>query len=175
MKLSEAVQTAYKTHWSYTNNFHVIINWNNDTMSEFLGWNNNHDFDLNTVSFDCPQFQTTPIEVFTADRWVLEDGAPEPYMFSLTIRDQDNLKYYRTFLLAKVAQQKLYFDDYAFTVHFYKDSDYKNESDIEIFQLEGCKIESIGQLTFSNEDEAKIAQFTVECKCVTPSFNTGGL
>lgn len=176
MKLSEAVRKIYDTHWTFTNNFHIVINWETPTISSFIGWDQNNDIDVNIVNFETPTFTTQPIESYIADKWILEDGVPELYNFNITIRDQDALKYHRIFLLAKIAQQKLYFDDYKFTVHFYKDADYKNEAESkELFKYENCKIASVGGLTFSNTEDAQIAQFTVNISCSMPSFETGDI
>ena len=172
MKLSDAITKIYKTHWSYTNNFRLIFTWENATMTDFLGWNKKNDMSLNIVSFQLPSFSTDEIQNFIADRWILEDGTPSLYNFTITIRDQDALKYYRTFLLAKLAQQKLYFNDYKFSITFTKLADYIKEGDVDMFKFEDCMIKDIGGITFSNEEEARIAQFDLNINCAKPLFNT---
>jgi len=175
MKLSESLAKIYANHWSYLNNFNVVINFKNETISSFIGWNDGHDLSINVVSFTTPQYSTKPIEEFVADKWIIDDGTPQPFEFSITIRDQDGLKYYRTFMLLKLLQQKLYFDDYSFNIALYKEPDYISEDRMEIFRYEDCKIENVSTLTFSNEEETKIAQFDVQIKCVNPLFNTADI
>lgn len=173
MKLSEALPKIYQTHWSYTNTFHCDINWTNENMCSALKWDEEcrRNFALNVVSFQTPDFVTTPIEVFTADEWILGDSAPELWRFSINIKDQDCVKYHRTFIKAKALQQKLYFDDYKCIITLYKDADYLNEQDTPIFQFEECMIESVGAITFDTSAETEILTFPVNFKSAKPLFN----
>jgi len=172
--LSESLNQIYSTKWTYTNNFHIVINFP-ATLSTFIGWDDNHEISTNLVKINFPSFDTQHLENFIADRYIFSDGAPNPYQFTMTFRDQDSLKYYRTFLLAKTAQQKMYFENYKFSITFTKDSDYAEDGDMIIYRFDDCIIENVSPIEFDNSQEAQIATFDVSVKCVTPLFNTADI
>ena len=174
MNLADAVTNALTTSWSNANNFHVHITFPNATMVSFADTLKDADIDLNVVSISTPQYQTQQIETFTADKWFLGDGIPEAYRFTITFRDQDCMKYYRTFTRLKLAQMKLYPDDVKFVVDIYKEPDEDTEKQFHLFHLEECMIDNVSSVTFSNEAEETPIQFELSIKCSIPAFNTEG-
>jgi len=170
MKFAEGLAKAYETKWSFINSFTVQFDIKNN-LKEKSGWSDVEDganINLHIVSIDTPQFTNQPIEVFVANRWVIQNGRDELYRFSITFRDRDKMNLYRKFLAMYHATRDDYFDHVSMTITLSKDGDWKQEIDSKLFEFKDTIIESIGQLQFNNTTENQIAEFTVNFKTVTP-------
>ena len=171
MKFASAVLDAYKRKWSYINTFTVSINFA-EGIAKKIGWSvsDAEASNLNIKDISTPQFTNSPIEAFIGDQWKFHNGRDEIYTFSITFRDQDQMKLYRKFLLAYFCQRTMYFDDAKMTIKLIKDADYTKESELELFEFSDVLINSVSQVQFSNETEAQIAEFSVDFKCKVPNL-----
>lgn len=169
MNVATQVQRAYNEKWSYINTFKVQMIFS-PNIAKFIQWTNKEqeNINLNLVSIDTPQFTNSNIESYVGGRWRIHNGRDELYRFSMTFRDQDQMLFYRKFLVAYLYQRTMYFDDIKMKVILYKDADYYGETELKLFELSDVFIESISQLSFSNITEAQIAEFTINFKCATP-------
>jgi len=170
MNFADGMLTAYNTKWSYINSFTIELDLS-PTIKKLVGWTsdlNSRAINLNIVSFNTPQFTNQNIEHYTGDRWFIHNGRDELYRFSITFRDQDQMKLYRKFVATYLFQRTMYFDDIKSTVHLYKDADYADETIKKIATYNNAMIDSVSQLQFSNNTETQIAEFTVEFKCTNP-------
>ena len=171
MELADAIIKAYETKWSYINTFSVQLEFA-PLVAGFISWStaDQNNIDLNVISVDTPQFSNQSIEVFQGDRWRIHSGRDELYRFSITFRDQDQMKYYRKFVMAYFFQQKSYFDDCKMTVTLFKDADHWNEKQDAMFKFQNVMIDSVSQLQFNTSTEAQIAEFSVQFKCALPEL-----
>jgi hypothetical protein len=78
-------------------------------------------------------------------------------------RETDDYSCYRIY-----AMKENYFDDIAITIIVSKDQDWFHEQDNPLIYFQGVLIESVSNISFSNETENQIAEFTVNFKCVYP-------
>ena len=174
MDLAKGLIKAYETKWSFINSFRTHIQFS-PMVKRRIGWTNadEENINLNIISIDTPQFTNQSIEVFVGNRWKIHSGRDELYRFSITFRDQDQLKYYKKFTTAYLLQKDNYFDDVKMTVSLYKDPDYWGEREKKLYEFENVMIDSISQLQFSNQTETQIAEFTVQFKCASPILSNG--
>lgn len=169
MNLKDAIVTAYETNWSMINTFTVQFDFpiffDNLLQVEF-----DESINLCIKSVNTPDFQNTPIEVFVGNKWRIQNGRDELYKFSITFRDKDQMRLYKSFYNIYKQTREQYFDKCSFTVIIYKDADYFSETDRKIMEFNGTLIESVSNLAFSNETQSEIAEFTVNFKCVSPNI-----
>lgn len=171
MKLKDGITKAYETHWSMINTFTVSFNFGrNLNMQSLLKTKFDDSLNLHIVSLTTPDFQNTPIETFIGNRWRIQNGRDELYKFSITFRDKDQMRIYKSFHNLYKETKEQYFDNCSFSVIIYKDADYYNENDRKFMELNGTIIESVSQLQFSNDTQNQIAEFTVNFKCVSPNI-----
>jgi hypothetical protein len=168
MKLSDGITQAYERKWSMVNTFNVQFNIS-PVLEERVGQINN-DINLNIVSVTTPDFTNDPIEAFIANRWFINNGKDALYRFSITFRDEDQMKLYRKFFAIYNFTKNNYFDDAKMTINISKDADWYGEKDKILMILEGSIIEAISNLSLSNDTENQIAEFTVNFKCNNPSI-----
>lgn len=225
MRMADAIQQAYNTHWSMINTFTVefqfplgitmgagtgatlgsLIGSASNALSVSTGFSaldngiNNvknaaidlgknfatsyiskkfgkiagnsplgsSDINLNIISITTPDITNTPIESYIGNKWFIQNGRDELYRFSITFRDQDQMKIYRDFYKIYRTQGHNYFDDVAFKVIISKDADWYNETDKKFMSLEGVFISGMSNVSFNNTTENQIAEFTVEFKCTS--------
>lgn len=173
MDFAKGLLKAYETKWSFINTFKVQIQWAPD-IAGFIGWNGKADeenINLNIISIDTPQLSNSNIESYVGDKWRLHNGRDEVYRFSITFRDQDQLKYYKMFSTAYLFQKARYFNDVKMIITLFKEGDYFDEGDVQIYDFHDVMIDSVSQVQFNNTTEAQIAEFTVQFKCATPLLN----
>jgi hypothetical protein len=164
MKLSDGIQRAYNTKWSMINTFTVKITAaekmvNAKKITQF------DDINMNIVSIETPQFTNNPIQSFVANRWRIHNGHDSLYQFTITFRDQDQMSLYRKFMSIYGFTKENYFDDCKLNIKISKDADWVDEADSLLFEFDGCLIEAVSQLSFSNNTENQIAEFSVSFKC----------
>lgn len=167
MDFATGMIDAYKKKWSYINSFSVQFHNMKSKLTQGTSWNdfNDDSLNLNIVSIDTPQFTNQPIEVFVANKWVIHNGRDELYRFSITFRDEDQLKLYRAWLKMYHNTKEQYFDSIKFTVKIFKEADYiGEETEKLLLEMDNTIIESISQVQFSNNTENQIAEFTVNFK-----------
>jgi len=176
MKFADGLIKAYETKWSYINTFSVQFTWS-DEVKNMIGWTSGDDYNinLNIINIDTPEFTNQNIEAYIGDRWVIHNGRDELYRFSMTFRDQDQLKYYKMFTTVYLLQKSSYFDDVKSVITLNKDADYIGEMDNTIFQFNDVMIDAVSQLQFNNTTEAQIAEFSVTFKCSSPELNISGI
>lgn len=167
-KLSDAIHDAYSRKWSMINTFTVQINLPPYLMG--LVGKFDEDTNLNIVSVTTPDFTNDPIEIYTAGRWIIHNGKDALYRFTTTFRDHDQMKLYRKFLAIYSITGENYFDDVACEVIISKDADWFYENDSNLLILEGSIVESVSNLSFSNDTDNQVAEFTVSWKCTTPTI-----
>lgn len=171
MKLKDGITAAYNTHWSMINTFTVSFNFGrNFNMTRLQKTKFDDSINLNIVSVTTPSFQNTPIETFIGNKWRIQNGRDELYKFSITFRDKDQMRLYKSFYNMYRETKEQYFDNCCFSVILYKDADYYGESDKKFMELNGTLIDSVSQLQFSNDTQNQIAEFTVDFKCVSPNI-----
>ena len=168
MNLSEGIQKAYTKKWSMINTFSVIF-----TKPTILSDPQNllgEDINLNILSVQTPDFTNDPIEAYIANKWIIQNGKDSLYRFSITFRDFNQLSLYKMFMQIYALTKNNYFDDVKMTIDIIKDADWVGEDNELIFlTLGGTLIEGISNISFNNETENQIAEFTVSFKCTTPS------
>lgn len=86
----------------------------------------------------------------------------------MTFRDYNQMYLYSKFMQIYNLTKENYFDDVALTIILYKDSDWLNEYDRPFMVFYGTLVEGVSNLSFSNDTEAQIAEFTVNFKCNQP-------
>ena len=169
MNFAKGLIAAYDTKWSYVNTFTTRLEFN-DSVAKKINWTtaDEENFNLNIVNIDTPQFTNQSIETFVGNRWAIHNGRDELYRFSITVRDQDNLKFYRKFVAAYHLQKTSYFDDIKMLITLWKDADYAGDSDTKLFEYNDVMIENVSQIQFNNATESQIAEFTINFKCAMP-------
>jgi len=172
MKLSDAVSTAYDRKWSMINTFTAQIIFPTYLIDK-VGINvPDESINLNIVSFETPDFTNEPIEVFVSNRWIIQNGRDTMYRFSITFRDYNQLLLYKTFVKIYNLTKENYFDSIKMSILIYKDPDWLNESSKLLSSFEGVLVDSVSNLSFSNETENQIAEFTVNFKTNNPIIST---
>lgn len=170
MNLKDGITKAYETQWSMINTFTVQFDFGvNFNMKQLCKVPFDDSLNLNIVSLTTPDFQNSPIETFIGNRWRVQNGRDELYKFSITFRDKDQMRLYKSFYDMYRETKEQYFDHCCFNVGIIKDADYYDETDVKIMNLGGSIIESLSQLQFSNDTQNQIAEFTVNFKCIMPS------
>ena len=160
-----SVQDAYKRKWSFINNFICYIGVVGTTAVQISNdfavyW---RDLELNIKDVTVPQYSYDGIDFWMVDRYRHTVGKTAPMTITITFRDQDQMRIYRTFLAIFEASKAAYPDDAAMSIKVCKGADYLGELDnIIIFDGKKALISSVSQLSFSNETEAQIAEFSVE-------------
>jgi hypothetical protein len=169
MNFAEGVDKAYKIKWAYVNTFQVQFLFS-ELMKENVGWTPDDEdgLNINIKGISTPQYTNQPIEVYVGDQWKIHNGRNELWKFTISFRDQDQLTLYRKFVKSYNWQKTAYFDQCKMDITLWKDADYQDEGDEILFVFNNVMIESVGQVQFSNETEAQIAEFDVEFKCTTP-------
>lgn len=169
-KLSDAINDAYSRKWSMINTFTIDISMDHPDLPKMVGGPFKEDINLNIVSHDTPDFTNEPIEVFVANRWVIQNGRDALYRFTITFRDEDQMKLYKKFMAIYNISKETWFDTLAMTITVSKDADWFGETGRKFVTYGGCMVESVSNLSFSNDTENQIAEFTVSFKCTKPSF-----
>lgn len=167
MKLDRAVIEAYNRQWSMINTFTVEFHLPPsliDLVGQFTD-----DINLNIISVTTPDFANDAIESFIANRWFIQNGKDTLYRFSMTFRDHDQMSLYRKFMKIYNYAKEHYFDDIAITINILKDGDWYNEEDKLLMSFEGTLVEAVSNLSFSNDTENQIAEFSVSFKSNKPT------
>ena len=165
-KLADAINDAYNRRWAMINTFTVEIHlpwYLRGKVGSF-----DEDINLNIVSVTTPDFTNDPIEVFVANRWVIQNGKDSLYRFTITFRDHNQMSLYKKFMRIYNLTKENYFDDIKMNIVINKDPDWANESDKKIMHFWGVLVEGVSNLAFSNDTENQIAEFTVSLKCNNP-------
>lgn len=165
-KLADAINDAYNRRWSMINTFTAEIHLPSYLRSKVGSFD--EDINLNIVSVTTPDFTNDPIEVFVANRWVIQNGKDSLYRFTITFRDHDQMSLYKKFMRIYNLTKENYFDDIKMNIVINKDPDWANESDKKFMHLWGVLVEGVSNLSFSNDTENQIAEFTVSFKCNSP-------
>ena len=141
-----------------------------------LAWSpkDNERLSLHLKDLQLPQVGAAQLNSWVGNRWAHNYGLPDQYKFSMTFRDSNQLEFYKMFTTQFREQAYRYFDDYTFNVFISKDSDYgdryhNDTTGLErdswraspLMSLKRCSIENVSQLSFSNETENQIVEFTV--------------
>lgn len=168
MKLSDGIQEAYNRKWAMINTFTVQM-FLPDTLEAIVG-RIGENINLNIISMQTPDFTNDPIESYIANKWFIQNGKDELYRFTMTFRDQDQLSLYKKFMFIYNFSKENYFDDVAMSINIIKDADWGSEVDKKFLGLEGVLIEAISNVSFSNDTESQIAEFTVSFKCNKTNF-----
>lgn len=156
------------------------VDYDNDAREQqgnILGWNvrDNERLSLHLKSLQLPQIGSQELNSYVGNRWARNNGTPDPYTFTMTFYDSNQLEFYKMFTAQFREQAFRYFDDYSFNVFIAKDSDYGDRyhndttgfSDRSwrsqpLMSLKRCAIQNVSQLTFDNSNENQIVEFTVQ-------------
>lgn len=169
MKLHEGITQAYQNKWSFINTFTVqfdfgVASINSAIMSDF----NNDSINLNIISVQTPEFSNAPIETWVGDRWRIQNSRDNVYRFSITFRDMKQMSLYESWVNIYRNTKYQYFDNVKFAVTIYKDADWYTENDKKFIILHETIVESVSGLTFNNDTQNQIAEFTVNFRCIAP-------
>lgn len=172
MILSDGITQAYKNKWSFNNTFSVefYFNMTNNIIQNYFNGYNNESMNLNIINVQTPEFSNTPIEAWVGDRWRIHNTRDNVYRFSITFRDMDQMSLYKAWTASYLETKWQYFDNISFTVILYKDADWYVENKKPFLLLHNTIIDSVSQLTFSNDTQNQIAEFTVNFKCIAPQI-----
>lgn len=173
MNFADGLRQAHYKKWAFINTFKVQFVFFDDDVKDDIDWygfKDSDDINLHVISVDTPQMTNQPIEVFVANRWVIQNGRDELYRFSMTFRDSDNLSLYRSFVKLYQRTREDYFDHVKFTVLLTKEGDWHNQQDQVLYAFENSIVESVSQIQFNNATENQIAEFTVNFKTTFPNL-----
>jgi hypothetical protein len=177
MNFADGLSKAYDTKWSFINTFEVQFIFDSE-MKQDIGWDDLSDgnnINLHVVSIDTPQMTNQPIEVFIANRWVIQNGRDELYRYSVTFRDRDNMDLYRKFVRLYQRTREDYFDFVKFTVLLTKERDWLAQENSVLYEFRDTIVESVSQLQFNNTTENQIAEFTVNFKTTFPNLEMSNI
>lgn len=167
MKLSDGIAKAYENKWSFNNTFTVAFSFTEE-LNRFMKSYSTDAMNLNIISIQTPEFSNSPVELWIGNRWRTQNGRDNLYKFSITFRDMDQMSLYRAWHQVYLETAQQYFDHVSFNVKLYKDADWYNEGKDLLMNLEQTIVESVSQLTFSNDTQNQLAEFTVGFKCTAP-------
>lgn len=167
MKLDRAVIEAYNRQWSMVNAFTVEFHLP-PALINHIGGQIQDDINLSIISMTTPDFTNDPIEAYIANKWFIQNGKDALYRFSMTFRDYDQMGLYRKFMKIYNFAKEQYFDDVAMSVIVTKDGDWYNEEDKILINLDGTMVESVSNISFNNDTENQIAEFSVNFKSNQP-------
>lgn len=171
MRLSEGIVQAYKNKWSMANTFTVQFNFYSEGAGEIMQGFPREEINLNIVSIQTPEFSNSPIEVWVGNRWKTQNGRDNLYKFTITFKDMDQMKLYRAWHQLYNETKNQYFNNICFSVEVQKDPDWYYEGfNMPFMTFNQTVIESLSQLSFSNDNQNQIAEFTVGFKCVAPQI-----
>ena len=132
ISLHDSVQKIYSTKWSLTTNFAVFLE---PTDKSLKLWKTEcglpaDDISLYIKDFILPQVGSgTPIEEFVNNRYRLALGTFDPVTISLTFKDHDSLKLYRSFTKFLYKSKLLYPEDYLIGIRVIKLRDREGDQD----------------------------------------------
>lgn len=171
MNLSQGITKAYETKWCFANSFTVKFTFNEYTP--YMRELESDDINVNILSITTPEFSNSPVELWIGNRWRIQNGRANLYRYSITFKDKDQMKLYRLWNALYSESGHQYFDAVSFTTNIFKDKDWLNEeqSETPLISLGQSIVESISQLTFNNDIQNQIAEFTVQIRCVAPLVN----
>ena len=169
MKMADAVTEAYNRNWSMANTFTVQLHL--PTFLEGKVGAFGDAINLNVIKLDTPDYSNQGIEVFVANRWIIQNGRDEMYKLSMTFRDERQMSLYRKFVTMYNATKENYFDDVKIQILVYKEKDWAEEEDLLFGTYNNCLIESVSNVAFSNDTENQIAEFSVNFKSTDPQLN----
>jgi len=165
--LNDIIQRVQNTNWTKINNFNIILMPLSPEFANIIGWELSNEFNdqLNTslISIDTPTYTNQEVAEFIGGMWRYHDGRDEMFRFTLTFRDYDQFKLYRTFANAYYKMKDAYFDSIRFVVQVYAGDD-KRVKDRLIFKTDTAIIENLSQLQFNHSTENQIAEFSVGFK-----------
>ena len=166
LSLHDAISKIQETRWTFTNNFNVQFLFDGDNkLARHCGLDG---LDINLYIKECkiPQIGTSNlIEKFTLDRPRIAMGAWECTVFDFTFKDFDNLDLYKRFVAYVAGERYTYFDQYKFKIKVMKLGDhYGDEPEKHVLTLDNCYITTVSQITFSNDTEAQVLEFSVQIK-----------
>lgn len=166
VKLSDGIQLAYERKWSMINTFTAQFIISGPLLGEVgeIG----DEANLSIISFQTPDFTNDPIEAFIANKWTIHNGRDSLYRFSMTFRDYDQMTLYGKFMKIYNFAKENYFDDASMKIIIEKDADWQHESPKKFMEFDGCLVEGVSNIAFSNDVESQVAEFTVNFKCTTP-------
>lgn len=168
MKLNEVVDKVYNKNWTRINNFSVDFMILNSDFSNSIGWDiDNDDLNLALKSIDTPQYTNNPIEIFTGNEWRFNNGRDEMFRFTMTFRDYDQFKLYRSFVKMYNISKDNYFDKIKLQIDIYADDEMKVNRKL-VLSMNDAIIENISQMQFDHTTENQIAEFSVGFKCSSP-------
>lgn len=178
ISLHDSVQKIYSTKWSLTTNFAVFLE---PTDKSLKLWKTEcglptDDISLYIKDFILPQVGSgTPIEEFVNNRYRLAHGTFDPVTISLTFKDHDSLKLYRSFTKFLYKSKLLYPEDYLIGIRVIKLRDREGDRDaFEVMRFDKCLIKNVSVVTLSNENTPQIVEFQVDFKTSSdPDINTG--
>jgi len=169
MNFNAGMAKAYSTKWSFINSFRVQFLFNS-VMKQNVNWTSQDEDDMNLYikSIDTPEYSNQGIQEYIGDQWKIHNGRNEMFTFSITFRDYDNLTLYRKFIKTYQWQKTLYYSQCKTGITIFKEGDYSDQPETMLYNLDGCMIDSISQLQFSNETDTQIVEFTIKFKCPIP-------
>lgn len=166
LSLHDAISKIQETRWTFTNNFNVQFLFDgNNKLAKRCGLDG---LDINLYVKECkiPQIGTSNlIEKFTLDRPRIAMGAWECTVFDFTFKDFNNLNLYKRFVAYVAGERYTYFDEYKFKIKVLKLGDhFGDEPEKHVLTLDNCYVTTVSQITFSNDTEAQVLEFSVQIK-----------
>lgn len=126
------------------------------------------DINMYLKDFVMPQVGSgSPIEQFINDRYRLAHGVFDPVTISLTFKDYNSFELYRGFVKYTYESKLVYPDKYLIDLKILKLRDNIGSGipdSFTVMTFKKCIIKTVSTVTLSNENEAQVAEFTIEIK-----------
>ena len=157
MNLDVMVTQAYKTNWTRINAFTIALTGPPELTK---GLDTEINLALKTLSF--PAIAAAAIETYLGGRWFYTNGRADMSRIELTFRDYDDFKLYKIFTSIFERAQGDYINTTHIALKVLLDEPNSEPKSFALFTR--MVIENVSQITFSNETENQIAEFSVTLK-----------
>jgi hypothetical protein len=158
MNLDKMVTLAYSTNWTKINSYTIQM-----IGSPRLDAVGPDKINLALKSVTLPALTASPIETYVGGKWFVANGRADMARVEFTFRDFDNFTLYKIFSNLFELAQGAYPRDTAniTTILINLDDPEGADKQIPFAKFSDMLIENVSQISFSNETENQVAEFSV--------------